>query len=170
MTEITTKRFGISTYFTLVMTVIMGIAFADSFRMPFMAAVYPAFCAGLAFVLGIVQLIKDFTKGQSVDGALDVGRAESFSFAVRLKKAIRVFAWLIGLYLIIALLGFKLGMVSWLTAYLLVEDKSKWLKIVICCIGAVIVITAFQKLLEVWFPVGLLGDLLEDVEFMRWLF
>ncbi|MDI7259131.1 MAG: hypothetical protein QME90_04320 [Thermodesulfobacteriota bacterium] len=161
------KRIGFSTYFTLLIAVVMLIAAIDATQMPFMAAVYPGSVAAVMFVVAVAQLIQDFRKGQTTVGAIDIEKA-AVPDEVRYRKGLRAYIWLMGLYLAIILFGFKLGTIAFLIGYLKSEDKSRWLKIVLICAGTFVVLDSFNRFFEVWWPSGLLGDLLE--ESVPWLF
>lgn len=157
-----TKRIGASTYFTMVIGIVMVVLGIDAITtMPFMAAVYPACVAGAVFMLTAVQVIHDFRRGQSVVGALDIERADT-TLSVRYQKGGRVFLWVVGLYLATFVLGFKLGAVAFLFGYLVVEDKGGWLKIGLSCAGVYLLLDVFQRFFGVWWPAGLVGEFLEQ--------
>jgi hypothetical protein len=158
---------GRSTYFTMAIAVIAGVATVDATYMPFMAGVFPGVTAAAMFVLAVAQVIQDFRKGQTTDGALDIGKAD-VTDSLRYKRGLRALLWIAGLYLAIILLGFKVGAVVFLAAYLKVEDKAKWLKIALICAGMYLLLDFFRRFLDVWWPAGFLGDFLE--ESLPWLF
>ncbi len=165
------RKIGFSTLFTALVTILMLIAAIDSLYMPFMAAVYPGIVAGVLFVLGVFQLIHDFRKGQTTVGAVDIQKAD-VSDSVRYRKGLRAFIWVLGYYLGIILLGFKLGSVAYLLGYLKSEDRGRNLKIVLICAGMFLLLDFFRRFLEVWWPVGFLGDLVEEYvpSLMPWFF
>lgn len=165
------KKIGFSTYLTILIGVLMLVAAIDSLYMPFMAAVYPGIIAGVCFVLAIAQVIQDFRKGQTTSGAIDIAKSQVES-SVRYRKGLRVFAWIMGSYLSILLIGFKLGTVVFVGGYLYFEDKSRWLKILITCACVFLILDFFGRFLEVWWPSGFLGDLVEEYvpSLMSWFF
>lgn len=161
------ENIGRSTYFTMVIAVVAGVAAIDAMYMPFLAGVFPGFTAGVIFVLAVAQVIQDFRKGQTTEGALDIGKAD-VTDSVRYRKGLRALVWIAGLYAAIMLFGFKVGAVAFLATYLRVEDKGKWVKIALICAGMYLLLDFFRRFLDVWWPVGFLGDVLE--ESVPWLF
>jgi hypothetical protein len=161
------QNIGRSTYFTIGIAIVMGIAAIDATYMPFLAGVFPGVTAAVIFVVAVAQVIQDVRKGQTTEGALDIGKAD-VTDSVRYRKGLRALLWVAGLYLAIVLLGFKVGAVVFLATYLKVEDRSKWLKIALVCAGMYLLLDFFRRFLDVWWPVGFLGDFLEDS--LPWLF
>lgn len=161
------RKIGSSTYFTLLIAAVTLIATIHATNMPFLAAVYPAVVAGVMFVLAVAQVIQDARIGQTTEVGIDIGKSE-VSNSIRYRKGLRASLWVLGLYFAIALFGFKVGAVAFLVAYLKIEDKSRWLKIVVICAGAFVALDIFRRYLGVWWPTGVMGELLEDTT--PWLF
>jgi TRAP-type C4-dicarboxylate transport system permease large subunit len=161
------ENIGRSTYFTMVIAIVAGVAAIDATYMPFMAGVFPGVTAAVMFVLAVAQVIQDVRKGQTTEGALDIAKSD-VTDATRYRKGLRALLWIAGLYLAIILLGFKVGGIVFLAAYLKAEDKSTWIKIVLICAGMYLLLDFFRRFLDVWWPVGFLGDFLE--ESLPWLF
>ena len=163
------KKIGLGISVTMVFTVIMFIAAIDALRMPFLAGIYPGVIATLAFVVGAVQVIQELRKGATSEGALDTERSSGFAPRERYFKALRVFIWMMSYYLTMSIIGFKLATVAYLVGYLKFEDKSRWPKIVIICVGMFLFLEIFRSQLGVWWPQGLVGGALEEVT-PRWIF
>jgi len=162
------KKIGASTYFSILIGVGMSIAVIDAIKnMPILAAIYPAVVASMLIVLSTIQVINDFRKGQSTEGALDIEKADT-TLKVRYYRGSRAFMWIMVLYLAIFLFGFKVGAVVFLFAYLSLEDKGGWVKIGLVCAGMFLFLDCFRRFLGVWWSTGLMGNILD--ESVPWLF
>jgi hypothetical protein len=67
-----------------------------------------------------------------------------------------------GYYLFIVLVGFKLGSLAFMAAFVAVEVNVLWYKMLVLLLGI------FHKFLNVFWPLGFLGDFLE--EYVPWMF
>lgn len=161
------KKIGSSTYFSLLTAGVMLIVIIDATNMPFLAGLYPGIVAGVIFALAVAQVIQDFRIGQTTEGGIDIGKSE-VPTAIRYRRGLRTYMWVLGLYLAIALFGFKVGAMAFLAGYLKIEDGSRPFKIVAICTIVFVILDIFRRFLGVWWPEGLLGDVLE--ESMPWLF
>ena len=101
-------------------------------------------------------------------GVIDLEADRSMPSLVRARKAARVFAWLLVLYLGIWLLGFKIAVVAFLTAYVAIEARSRWFSILGLLALLVFFLFLFERFLGVYWLEGLLGQWLG--ERWPWLF
>ena len=85
-----------------------------------------------------------------------------------IRKTIRAFSWVLGYYLFIVLVGFKLGSLAFMAAFVAVEANVRWYKMLALLLGTIIILEIFHKYLNVFWPLGFLGDFLE--EYVPWMF
>ncbi len=86
----------------------------------------------------------------------------------RRRKTIRAFSWVLGYYLFIVLVGFKLGSLAFMAAFVAVEANVRWYKMLALIVSTIIILEVFRKYLNVFWPLGILGDFLE--ESVPWMF
>ncbi len=100
-------------------------------------------------------------------GAVDI-EADNIPAPVRARKATRIFAWILGIYLAVWLLGFKLAMLGFLAAYVGIEARAKWTLVLGVTALLATVMFMFQTYLEVFWLEGLLNLWLQEP--LPWLF
>ena len=124
------------------------------------ARLYPYAIGIPMLILAIVQVILDL-KGvkakQSSDATpMDFQFTKDVDPIVARKRAITMFAWLLGFFLLIWLVGFPIGIALMMFAYLKFQGRESWtLSILLTVIAWLCFWGLFVRLLHLPFPDGL---------------
>jgi hypothetical protein len=162
------KKFGAPQIFTVVLIVVMALALWRSTKFPFLAAAFPAVVCIVVILCGILSLTRHLLGKSTLGGVMDIVSDTTLPAAERRKKAYRAFGWIILLYLISALVGFKLGALIFMTGYVAIEARARWQVTTILTAGTLVILVVFHQALRVWWDEGWLGLYL--VDYYPWLF
>jgi hypothetical protein len=125
------------------------------------ARLYPWAIGIPMLILAIVQVILDLkgvkAKESSDATPMDFQFTQDVDPAVAKKRTITMFAWLLGFFFGIVLLGFPIAIALMMFTYLKFQGREPWvLSIVLTIVASVIFWGLFVKLLTLPFPDGLL--------------
>jgi hypothetical protein len=111
----------------------------------------------LAFVQVILDL-KGYKAKETSDGApVDFQFTQTIDPAVARKRAITMFAWLLGFFLLVWLLGFEYGIPLMVFGYLKIQSNESWvLSTILTVLAFAFFWILFVKLLTLPFPQGLI--------------
>lgn len=111
----------------------------------------------LAFVQVILDL-KGYKAKETSDGApVDFQFTQTIEPALARKRAITMFAWLLGFFLLVWLLGFEYGIPLMVFGYLKIQSNESWvLSIILTVLAFGFFWLLFVKLLTLPFPQGLI--------------
>ena len=111
----------------------------------------------LAFVQVILDL-KGYKAKETTDGApVDFQFTQAIDPGTARKRAIIMFGWLLGFFLLVWLLGFEYGIPIMVFAYLKFQSKESWLLSITLTVAAFVFFwILFVKLLTLPFPQGLI--------------
>lgn len=111
----------------------------------------------LAFIQVILELRGYKAKQPSDAAPMDFQFTKAIEPAVAKKRAIIMFGWLLGFFLLVWLLGFEYGIPIMVFSYLKFQSNESWLLSTILTVLAFIFFyTLFVKLLTLPFPQGLI--------------
>jgi len=162
------KSFGATQYFTMFIILVMAVAIYVAKDFPFLAAIYPIFAATIVLGACVASLVRHMM-GKSIEGgAIDIESDDSIEKSEKLRKSAKGFGWVIGLYLLIALLGFKLGALVFIVSFIKIEARASWPLTGALAVLALAILVTFQSVLNVFWPEGLLGAAV--YEQVPWLF
>lgn len=162
------KKFGGPQIFTVIIMLVMGLALFQAREFPFLAAVYPVLACIIVILCSIASLVKHFIGRASVGGVIDIESDSTLPAPERRKKALRAFGWVIILYLLSALLGFKLGAMLFMASYVVIEAHARWYLATALTALTLLTLVIFHRALNVWWAEGLLGTYLAEP--FPWLF
>lgn len=162
------RSFGTTQYFTLFIILVMALAIYDARDFPFLAAIYPIFAATIVIFACVASLGRHLMGKSTEGGTIDIGSDSSMGKSEKLRKSAKSFVWILGLYLLIALLGFKLGALTFVVGFIKIEAKSSWPVTLALTALALAILVIFQSVLNVFWPEGLLGDSISEK--VPWLF
>ena len=164
------KVFTAPNIFTFFVLLAMGAAVIVATNYHFLAAIYPLVIGSIGTTLCFVFLLKNiFKKSEEEEGGtVDIEKDRDIPDSVRFKRAGKALVWILSLYLLIWLLGFKLGAIVFVALFVAVEAHSKWYFIIGLSAVLAVVLTIFQEVLNVFWPEGLLGEWLS--EHLPWFF
>jgi len=125
------------------------------------ARLYPWAIGIPMVILALAQVILDLRgvkAKESPDGTpVDFQFSKDVDPAVAKKRAITMFSWLVGFFLLIWLLGFPIGIALMMFTYLKFQGRESWtLSVALTVIGWLCFYGLFVKLLTLPFPQGLL--------------
>lgn len=111
----------------------------------------------LAFIQVILELRGYKAKQPSDAAPMDFQFTKAIEPAVAKKRAIIMFGWLLGFFLLVWLLGFEYGIPIMVFSYLKFQSNESWLLSTILTVLAFIFFyVLFVKLLTLPFPQGLI--------------
>ena len=120
-------------------------------------------------VFGLVMDIRSGTKELDKEGLLDIALDRSLPVDITRNRSLRVWGYLLGLYLGIWLIGFKISITLFFILFLKLEGRMSWLVTVGLTASAILVFFfGFQQVLTLYWPEGLIGQLLQET--LPWLF
>ncbi len=125
------------------------------------ARLYPLAIGIPMLILAIIQVILDLRgvkAKESSDGApVDFQLSQNIDPALARKRAINIFSWIFGFFLLIWLLGFPIAIAAMMFGYLKIQSKEPWvLSIVLTAVGWICFWVLFVWLLNLPFPQGLI--------------
>ena len=125
------------------------------------ARLYPWAIGIPMVILALVQVILDlrgYKAKETPDGApVDFQFTQTIEPALARKRAITMFSWLLGFFLLVWLLGFEYGIPLMVFSYLKFQSNESWvLSIILTVLAFVFFWLLFVKLLTLPFPQGLI--------------
>ena len=125
------------------------------------ARLYPWAIGIPMVILALVQVILDlrgYKAKETSDGApVDFQFTQTIEPALARKRAITMFSWLLGFFLLVWLLGFEYGIPLMVFGYLKFQSNESWvLSIILTVLAFVFFWLLFVKLLTLPFPQGLI--------------
>ena len=125
------------------------------------ARLYPWAIGIPMVILALVQVILDlrgYKAKETSDGApVDFQFTKTIEPALARKRAITMFSWLLGFFLLVWLLGFEYGIPLMVFSYLKFQSNESWvLSIILTVLAFVFFWLLFVKLLTLPFPQGLI--------------
>ena len=125
------------------------------------ARLYPWAIGIPMVILALVQVILDlrgYKAKETLDGApVDFQFTQTIEPALARKRAITMFSWLLGFFLVVWLLGFEYGIPLMVFSYLKLQSNESWvLSIILTVLAFVFFWLLFVKLLTLPFPQGLI--------------
>jgi len=125
------------------------------------ARLYPWAIGIPMVILALVQVILDlrgYKAKETSDGApVDFQFTQTIEPALARKRAITMFSWLLGFFLLVWLLGFEYGIPLMVFSYLKFQSNESWvLSIILTVLAFGFFWVLFVKLLTLPFPQGLI--------------
>lgn len=125
------------------------------------ARLYPWAIGIPMVILALVQVILDLrgykAKETSDAAPVDFQFTQTIEPALARKRAITMFSWLLGFFLVVWLLGFEYGIPLMVFSYLKLQSNESWvLSIILTGLAFVFFWLLFVKLLTLPFPQGLI--------------
>ena len=165
-------RFRIGTLLPVGVVLFFSYALFEARDFSFVARIFPLVAGTGGLILGLLGLVADLrAKGKIVgqEGLIDLAPDQSLPVAVMQKRALRVISWLLGLYLGIWVLGFKISIALFFFLFLRFSGRLGWrLTVGLTAFAVFLFLFAFEKLLTLYWPEGLIGPWLKEI--LPWLF
>lgn len=157
------KLLNIKVGFTLFMLVVFSYGVYEVKDMVMGAAIFPIAVAGPGLLLILIQLYREIRVSLNPERAsanevvIDVGSDATMPTKMIYAKGFRFLCWLLGLYLAIYIIGFKMAIPLYFIAFMRLEGKIKWRVIIpVCLVSLYVIYFHFQTLLGVFWPDSLL--------------
>ena len=135
------------------------------------AEIFPLVLGLSGLILCLIQLVLNlYARSRSLpeepEQFVDVLQDSSISFDKALQGAGKMLIWILGLYLAILVVGFKIAFVAFFISYLKKEAHAKWrTTIILTVIASYAILVHFEKLMAVHWPTCLLSKWVD----IRWL-
>jgi len=140
-------------------SVIAGATLILSYGWPFKAALFPRVLSVPLLILSLIEVVACLM----VEEKEQEGHAVDFSFttdvdpALARRRTVAIFAWIVGFFVLILLIGFTLAVPVFVFLYLKFVGKEKWmLTLILTLISYVVMQGFFDNLLHLPFPSGIL--------------
>lgn len=145
-----------SSLFTIVIGLFFVIMIFLARNFSFGAMIFPVGVAVVCLVLTIVQFASDL-KGKNTGGQVyDIAPDRSMAPKLVYQKTAIMFGWLLGLYAGIWLLGFKIGFSIFFVSFLKIDGRCSWIVTIMLVVLMMAILLAFEHLLGVYWPAGLI--------------
>ena len=165
-------KFRVSILLPVFVTLLFSYVLFGAREFSATAQVFPLVAGTAGLILAVFGLVADLRSGGQVvgqEGLIDIAPDRSLPAAVTRKRSFRVWGYLLGLYLGIWLIGFKISITLFFLLFLKLEGRMSWLVTVGLTASAILVFFfGFQQVLTLYWPEGLIGQLLQET--LPWLF
>lgn len=126
------------------------------------AWIFPVLAASGGIAACVVRLVRDLRSGGEIDSAgFDIAAERSVPTDIAYKRAAKFVGWIVGLYIVIWLVGFKLGVIVYFVVFLRLEGQAGWLTILLLTATMFIVLLLFESFLGIYWPNNLLKSLVK---------
>jgi hypothetical protein len=130
---------------SLIFLAVVAVFFGYSFQYPPEAVAFPRFLLAVFAILAVILFVRPG----------DMGKIKVTAFLTRPKLITAAF--MVGYVALFPVIGFFVTTFLTVFAYLLTFERKAWLKALLIALGWVALLYgAFQTLLYIWFPQGLL--------------
>ena len=151
------------TIFTAGLLALFILYVQQSIAFPFGSGLYPQVVGTFAIILLLVQLVTELLgRGGEVE-AIDLAVDEAAKGKEAMRRAIRFFGWIMGIYAGTFLLGFNISMFAFYILFMRFEGHINWwLVLLLTTIAAGIQLYYFPIILGMQWPSGLLQNIFPD--------
>lgn len=165
-------RFRPVILFTVFLIALFAFAVFEAKDFAFAGRLFPLIVGIPALILTIVQLFLDLKAKPAANGAdrqdfVDIAPDLSIPVTVVRTRALRFLSWILGLYLGIWVVGFKIAVPLFFIAFMRVEGKARWILIFsLTALSVYAIFYHFEELLGVFWPKPAISRWVE----IPWLF
>jgi hypothetical protein len=145
-----------SSLFTIIIGLFFIIMIFLARGFSFGALIFPVGVAITCLILTIIQFASDL-KGKTKEGQVyDIAPDRSMAPKLVYQKTAVMLSWLLGLYAGIWLFGFKIGFSIFFISFLKIDGRCGWVITILLTVAMMAIILAFEHLLGVYWPAGLI--------------
>jgi hypothetical protein len=138
-------RINVNRKVSLVFMAVVALFFGYSFQYPPEVVAFPRFLLAVLLVMSVFLFIRPG----------DLGKLKVTAFLTRPKLVTTAF--MVGYVALFPFVGFFVTTLVTVLGYILYFERTAWLKALLIALGWVVLLyVAFQTLLYIWFPEGLL--------------
>jgi len=151
----TKVQIGFAAFFALVFGTAIYIAFT---RLARGAEVFPLILGIPGLALSLIQLSREILASWrrielQPDDFIDLGATDSIRYEVAFKRAGKILVWLLGFYLVIWIVGFKIAVLAFFLLYLRVEGQARWrITLIVTAIAGYAIFYHFEKMMSIHWP------------------
>ncbi|MFC1798641.1 tripartite tricarboxylate transporter TctB family protein, partial [Thermodesulfobacteriota bacterium] len=155
-------KFNMKSLVTLFLIVIFGIFVFKIKDFSFGGRLLPLVVGIPALILCVLQLIMDLRENAKKEKVINYNINASIVSEGSNIKAAKFFSWLIGFYIFIWVIGFKISTILFTIGFMRIEGKSKWSAVVFLTMMTMFSIFCFEYLLSLTWPEPLLKELFKS--------
>ena len=158
--------------FTVFLIVLFSFAVFEAKDFAFAGRLFPLIVGIPAIVLTLIQLFSDLRANHKGDETkpqdfVDIAPDLSIPWPVVRTRALRFLCWILGLYLAIWIVGFKIAIPLFFIAFMRLEGKARWVIIIsLTAVSVYVIFHYFEELLGVFWPQPLISRWID----IPWLF
>ncbi|NVM22849.1 MAG: hypothetical protein HWN68_13840 [Desulfobacterales bacterium] len=158
--------------FSVFLIIVFAFAVFEAKDFAFAGRLFPLIVGIPALILTLVQFFLDLrAKPEGDEVALqdfvDIAPDVSIPLTVVRTRALRFLCWILGLYLGIWVVGFKIAVPLFFIAFMRVEGRARWLLIIsLTALSVYAIFYHFEELLGVFWPKPVISRWVE----IPWLF
>ena len=139
------------------MVIAVGVMIT-AMQWPFKTALFPTIVSLFIFFGAMAEFLLNFFEskdGVTKQGAVDFQLSEDIDQALATRRTLLGFAWIIGFFLLILLLGFLIAVPMMVFLFLKVQAKERWgTSLLLTGLAVVFFYSLFIRLLRIPFPAG----------------
>ena len=159
-------RFRPASLVTAFFVLFFGFALFEARNFPSQPQIYPVLTASTGIIFTLLALWREL-RGKINDvgqeGIMDLAPDRTTPPAIVRRRALRILSWILGLYLGIWVLGFKLAIFLFFVLFLRLEGRANWLlTAILTAFSVYLMVFQFERLLSVFWPTGLLEQWLGE--------
>lgn len=159
-------------FFTVFFILLFAFAVFEAKDFAFAGRLFPLTVGIAGLILTLMQLVLDLRAVHRSDeynsqDFVDIAPDLSIPITVVRTRAVRFLCWILGLYLGIWLIGFKIMVPLFFVAFMRIEGRARWLPIfILTAVSVYAILYYFGELLGIFWPKPLISNWLE----IAWLF
>ena len=148
--------------FTAAIALLFLFAILTAKDFPFWDRMYPLVVGTLGLLIALIELASELRRKDEPGEArqrdfVDLAVDEFLLSKAGYRRAARVACWLLGLYLGIWVLGFKIAVTLWFVLFLKLDGRVNWLiTTALTALAVFIIFVLFEEFLSIFWPLGLL--------------
>ena len=143
---------------SLSVAVVGLIVVVMALRWPFKTALFPVIIAIPVVLMAVAELVMGLRgMKKSENGGVDFNLSEDVDPKVAMRRTLITFAWIVGFFLLIMLVGFPIAVLLFLFLNLKFQAKESWgLTLVLTAATSVFFYGLFIRLLDIHFYEGVI--------------
>lgn len=141
--------------------VIFAVAWTTAWGFPARARIFPLYMVAAGFLVVLFQIVIEFWKplpaDQRASGA-DLAADDDYTLGQAARLAGREYAWVLGLFLAVYLIGPIISLPAYVAAYARGAGKVRWLTAVLMALALfAIMMLVFERMLRLSWPRGVVA-------------
>ncbi|MFC2067197.1 hypothetical protein ACFLUO_09175 [Chloroflexota bacterium] len=152
------------TMFTMGLLILFISFVIRSVTFPFGAGLFPLLIGSSIIILLLLQLSTELLGKEENVEILDVAVEEAAKGKVAMLRAVRFFAWILGVYAGIFLVGFNITILAFYILFMRLEGRINWwLILILTAVASVLQLYYFPRVIGMLWPTGLIHNIFPDL-------